>query len=574
MGRALVWVLLASPLCAAWLKLDTPHFQVLSQTGETALQAVAAHLETAYAVFPSLEGQAAAPEAPVRVFVFASQKDFDDHRSAPGASKTGYFQHTAGSEVIAFVYSSESAQRVAFHEYAHLVLHRSGGRLPLWLEEGLAEVYAETQVQDSRLLWGGPAHRHLQLLRSSKLLAAEEFFNVQTGSPIYIDPVRARLFYAESWALAHLLTFAPAYSGRLQAFRSLLAGGVAQPEAFERAFGRTPREVIEELAKFIREADFSPRPIGAAPRISPPGKVAKCSPEEASLALAGLLLQIGRTEQAERIYHALANRASAAAASNPHYGLGSLALANGRAAEAILHFERAIESGSTDASLYFEYAMLLRDRGEPAERIRQLLEQALELNPSLTGLQQFLGNRALDENRFPQAVSYLERATVLDPKNAKLWISLALAQKGAGNREAALSAARTAQQAAAGAADAAMASSVLEGLARRDSAAQVLAGPKTVVPDTWKNPQGDRKIDGALVRVDCRGASALLHLRAAAQTITLAVTDARRVLLRNAAGPVTEFRCGSFEAVQVTVEYRSTGAPSGAAGEVTAIEFH
>ena len=45
------------------------------------------------------------------------------------------------------------------------------------------------------------------------------------------------MFYAESWALVHMLNLAPDYREHLPQYVMLLANGTDAPEAFRMAFG-------------------------------------------------------------------------------------------------------------------------------------------------------------------------------------------------------------------------------------------------------------------------------------------------------------------------------------------------
>ncbi|MBL8177007.1 MAG: hypothetical protein JNK48_20200, partial [Bryobacterales bacterium] len=86
-------------------------------------------------------------------------------------------------------------------------------------------------------------------------------------------------------------------------------------------------------------------------------------------------------------------------------------------------------------------------------------------------------------------------------------------------------------------------------------------------PDSWKNKQGDAKVEGILERIECLGASARFHVRAKGKAYALLVENPGEVLLKNFSSMTFEFRCGAQKPTAVTVEYFS------ATGIVTGVEF-
>ncbi len=555
-----------------WLKLNTSNFQIYGQTSEKSLKDVGRQFEAAAEILDALEPPAGRSRNPVRVFVFNTRREFEQHRVSGGASKTGYYHAASASEVIAILHSESGDSRLIFHEYAHLALHRAGGRVPLWLDEGLAELYSSIHIRGSELYWGGPLASHVDKVLRKRPLDAAAFFSVHREADEYVDPVKAGIFYAQSWAFTHMLQLAPEYAGKLPVFRTLLTQGLPETEAFEAAFGKSQADALEDLGRYVQTGRFEERrlPI-AAPAAVPTLRVQRSSPEEASFALAHLLMHIGKTDKAWRIYKDLSSEKLSDG--ELVKSLGDLALAHGRREEARLYYERAMALGLKDANLYFEYAMLQRDEGASKDRIGELLKLALQLNPNLPGVHQFLGNRALDDGDHETAIELLTRGTVLEPASPSLWLSLALAYRAAGDHDKAIAAASEARQRARESTEIRMAESVMEGLMLlRETATAPEVREATVTPESWKNRQGNRKLEGALVQVDCLGESARLHVRVGDKIEVLSVSDPSKVVLRNAAEPNAELRCGAAGELPVAVEYVAQHV-AGTSGEVTSLEF-
>jgi tetratricopeptide (TPR) repeat protein len=575
--RCVTVLILTAALPAAapghWLRLDTKQFQILSQTAEAELRNLAGQLETAAGILDALEPGAGGSSNRVKVFIFRSRSEFEQYGASKTPVEAGYHLSSGGGDVIAFFHSGASSGPVILHEYGHMAMHRAGGRLPLWLDEGLAELYGTIRIRGRQVMWGGPAPQRLSHLDSRRLLEGREFFDA-ARTPRRDADSTAAAFYAQAWAFTHMLRFGSGYSsGGIQEFRKLLAQNLPEEEAFQRAFRKSRTAALGELPLYLRAAQFTEHPLQVAvPQPHHAGSPSRCSSEEVSFALADLLLHLGRTDQAEQLYQELARRNGSGA--DALKLLGDLALAQEKRDKALLHYQQALNVGSRDAALHFEYAMLLRDAGVAPDRVQHLLELALELDPSLPGLQQFLGNRALDEGDYELAIRRFTGATLLERQKPAVWLGLAYAYRAAGNRESARAAAQRSADLAREETERHMAKAALEELEAPLVPPPDHSRPKTIVPETWKNRQGDSRVEGTLIRIDCQGVSARLHLRREAQTQIFTIRDPRKVVLRNSPGSSTEFRCGTFEGVRIAVEFlAATEGHPGITGEVTALEF-
>ncbi len=130
---------------------------------------------------------------------------------------------------------------VVFHEYVHLVLHLNLSTLPAWLDEGLADFWGNTIVDDDRVDIGRFIRYHLATLQRNGLLPLERLLSVERGSREYSENNRATIFYAESWAFVHYLALGfeprPGQANPLNRFVSLLKAGKTLEDAQREAFG-------------------------------------------------------------------------------------------------------------------------------------------------------------------------------------------------------------------------------------------------------------------------------------------------------------------------------------------------
>src|SRR5205823_1321492 len=93
-----------------------------------------------------------------------------------------------------------------FHEYAHLLLRHNDRFWPLWLKEGMAEIYSTLEVTGPQTIRiGVPIEHHLRRLERTHLMPLRELFGVTRESADYNEGERQGIFYSESWLLVHYL---------------------------------------------------------------------------------------------------------------------------------------------------------------------------------------------------------------------------------------------------------------------------------------------------------------------------------------------------------------------------------
>ncbi len=542
-----------------WIRIESTHFELLTDAGEHTGRRVLDRFEQARRVFthvfPSLHG-----EYPCRVFVFASERDYN--RVRPGPFVTGFYQSGPDRDFIAMLDGAPELYRVVFHEYTHLVLNHSAAKLPLWLEEGLAEFLSTIAPENGNVTVGYPVRAHLQSLASNRWLTAAELGAVTKDSPEYNEQSRVGLFYGESWAFTHMLALAPEYRGRLPLMLDRIAAGEPPAAAFEQSFRATMDHALAALRAHLNrnwaliQIAIPPSEAAAVPALTP------VSQQQALTAQAELLTVMGRTDDAAKLFAELARKFPNSPAAET--GLATLALRTQRYEEARARFERAIELGASDGPTYFEYAMLLRDTQAPAARVDEFLTKAVEASPGLAEAHFILGVRASDRGDYSGAVEHLRVAAAILPRQTYFWHALAYAYYKLGQTDNCRAAALRAVNAASSPQDLTMARAALKLTAADPHPAE--SRPPVITPPSWNNRQGDRRIEGSLVALDCASTPVRLRIRSGARIFDLRIADPHSVVLKG--GPAsTQLQCGVNDNRPIAVEYLANSS------EVTAIEF-
>jgi hypothetical protein len=312
--------LAAAPGAAAdWKRLDTRHFTVVGDAEARTLRQVAEQFERFRETLGRVLGdRATASPVPTIVLVFPSERAFAPLRPSfegKAVPVSGQFVGSSDVNYIAVVADRADGMRVVFHEYAHLVSANLGRNVPAWLEEGLAEYYSTyAPARGGReAVLGNPIAAHLIHLREARLLTLDELLRVTRDSPLYNEGERRSLFYAQSWALTHmLLAGEPSRRTQLSAYLARLAGGGDAIDAWRQIFGDSPVE--RELKRYVSRNVFRAHRYTFADELgSVEGQATPIARGDGEAFLADLLQQQGRlTEATERLAAASAPGAASA----------------------------------------------------------------------------------------------------------------------------------------------------------------------------------------------------------------------------------------------------------------------
>jgi len=195
------------------VEVRAPHFVVYSDAGEKAARRVGERFEQVRAAFAVVWPWARIdPGAPLVILAPRDEKGLQELQPGSGrrgrVSLAGFLSPGLARYYIAVRADlvegrDDEALHILFHEYAHLVLDLNFERLPLWMNEGLAELFGGSAVRSGYVEIGRPLAGHVGRLRVNTLMPLPQLFAVGRHPPEYSEEHRATLFYAESWALVH-----------------------------------------------------------------------------------------------------------------------------------------------------------------------------------------------------------------------------------------------------------------------------------------------------------------------------------------------------------------------------------
>lgn len=265
-----------------WVRLRTAHFDLISSADVKQTEAIARDFETLAAALSRVSPRFQVAATPTTVFVMGRRRDsqpyFDlllDRQSSPATGV--YVRYESGGAM--FIDANKRIARTAVHELTHGLLRESERVLPLWLEEGLAEVIGNATIREGALEAGEVVREHASLLKSKKPQPIEEMFALESSSIAVSSPQ----FYAQSWAAVQWLMQA----GPLETF-------------FAFAHDLESRMPVEDAlqkhyAKSVRDLERGSRTVGARRiRIEVPADFAFTAPQPVELDRPTLLFELGQ----------------------------------------------------------------------------------------------------------------------------------------------------------------------------------------------------------------------------------------------------------------------------------------
>jgi len=597
-----------------WIEVRSPHFTVNTNAGEKEARRIADQFEQIRQMFHSaFSGLRVDPGQPIVIVAAKNENTMklflpEEWEVKGHIHHAGLYQPGEDKDYVVMRLDSEGENpfHTLYHEYTHALMRLNFTGLPLWLGEGLAEFYGNSQLGDKQSKTGTIDPGHLYLLQQSKLIPIETLLEVDHQSPYYNENNRASVFYAESWALVHYLMMDKDARQQqlLKNFLNEWQKSGSQVQAAQTAFGDL-KQFGKRIEAYARQQSFMVGLVKSGKEATDKSySVRNVSPAEA-LALRGdFFTHHNRLEQAKPVLEE-------AAKDEPNLAFAHEALCyyhyrQHELSEADEEIQQALKLGATDFAPQYLHGMLLLQQGrldkQSAEEARKSFEKATQLNPlfapAFEGLSQAYA-------RFPElekeAVSAGIKAVQLDPGQHVYAINLTYllmnsgryaeartmaqrilaAARSSGEKEVANNLLANIQQAETWAAK----KQSLEAASRESGDSGNSPGPNSVViakpdgksqPGVTSSPQIQLRhrgfaADGAISSAECSSSSELfLNVNLGKGLVTFHATDLGKISMTWADG--TAEPCPQWKGRRVKVWFTATPGKE-YAGEITALFF-
>jgi tetratricopeptide (TPR) repeat protein len=428
-----------APDSTKWLAVHTPHFTVLTAANAKTAERWAADLERFRVGLAEVMPVDPKRLTPVMVVIFPDEKAFRPYKllqNGKPAEIGGYFARTDYVNAIGLAQDLSGAEtrRTIFHEATHWFSSARQERLPVWLEEGLAELFSTFLADDKQFMIGDSLLAHVRYLREVRLPSLARVMNTARDRLNYDDRERTGQFYATAWLFTHWAMFGDPSPGpaSLRRYVEELHRGTDPDAAFKAAFGGDYDAIDRQLATYLKKGKYIrkiyPLPQNAV-AMEPP-KAA--SPLEVDYALGALLL-VGQGP-ASALPHFV--RAIESAPDDPRgwEALGFVYLQQGRKADAFDAFDHAARAGSKLALVWNNRAALRQEMEHSEEFVvttdgssfapaAEDFRQALELDPLCQSAYQGLAGVTYGVEPFdPKDLARMERGLREFPEDR--WIAV------------------------------------------------------------------------------------------------------------------------------------------------------
>lgn len=371
-----------------WIQIRSAHFTVITDAGDHDGRHLADQFERMRWLFQTLFPKTRVdPPTPIVVVAVRARKDMQALEPAAYLAKgtvdlAGLFLREPEKNYILLRLDTEEEHpySTVYHELTHLELGTEG--MPLWLNEGLAQFFQNTDIRDKDVLFGQISGVDLSELQRNSLIPLPVLFQVDANSPYYHQEAKGTLFYAESWLLTHELMIQDfkEHTSHVNEYLRLVSQNVDSVTAASRAFGdlhqlQTVLQGYTHLLSYTvlrlssAAAPIDPKSLAVTPLTLP----------QADAIRADVMLYTGLMDEArallQTVLQADPNNVQA------HESMGALELRSGHRDEARKWYGEAVALDSQSYLAQYENGLLALDGSDRGAAVEASFKAAIRLNP-------------------------------------------------------------------------------------------------------------------------------------------------------------------------------------------------
>lgn len=251
-----------------WYQVQTPHFEVISNTDVKRVRQLAYDLEKSRAILAAIypENQAM-PGKPVRVVMIRNLQSFLRWRGSLAKQAKNFYTNGLYRETPTAHYiimntfrtrgGTKRTLELALHEVMHLHNQANYRDMPLWIDEAMAEYYSRSEVLRRAVDVGFLQRDHVYELRASRMMPLDDLFKTRHHSKNYRKVLHMSNFYSQSWAFYHFLKQDPeALEKRmLDTYLGLLREGMDGDAATDQIF-QNRKAMRERFQTYVDKIEF------------------------------------------------------------------------------------------------------------------------------------------------------------------------------------------------------------------------------------------------------------------------------------------------------------------------------
>ena len=578
-----------------WIEIKSPHYTIYSNASEHDGRRVAAQFEEIRALFeqnfPKLRVDFGKPTI---VYVLKDENSLKLLMPTYGQNKNsmklaGFYQ-LSNDKNFAVVRadvtgSGANPYHVMYHEWAHGLFRLNYRGLPLWLDEGLAEYWGGSDIDNKEGRVGMADPAQLRVLRQNAFLPISTLVSIDASSPLYNTKDHAGMFYAESWAIVHYFSLAPEVRDQhlLDKYLAALQATDDPIEAANRSFGDL-KKLGEKLEAYTRQSAFLYQRISVKSSVSEKDFAARHLNQGEGLVIqADYLVHTNHLPEAIEILHEAEKLDSKAP--RLHDELGYYHFVKADFDNSLKEFDLAIAEDPNDATAYYYKASIpYRQSGYDRENTPQIianLQRVISLQPNFAPAHAFLCiayTQSAETKR--KALGEAKTAMDLEPGNLAYFIDAGRALIATNDLANAKKVADTAQKLATWPRDRAMAANFQKTVSAKmnpsayDPRSVAAADPAASDEGSSAGPAQPSQKEGQINELICgHPPSVMFTLTVGDEQFLFRVKDVAKIRVLDAAGNAGEaVSCGKWKDRKAMVEFSAT--PDGPAfAEVSSIAF-
>ena len=441
----------------AWVEVQSEHFTVLTDANEKKARQILDQFERMRWVFQTVYTKANVdPVAPIIIVAVKDRKEFlgfepEAYLAKGQLNLAGYFLSVPDKNYIALRLDAEGDHPFAtvYHEYTHLQMAKAAEWLPLWLNEGLAEFFQNTDIHNKDVQLGEPSADDILYLRQNRLIPLATLLKVDVNSPYYHEEQKGSVFYAESWALTHYfeITDRKNNTHRLHDYIELMSQHQDSLVAAQKAFGDL-NQLQKQLYDYVLQGSFGYFNLStvAAPLDEASYKVQPVTEAQADAVRADFLAYEQRSADARTLLTAVLkddqNNVLA------HETMGFLEFRSGNREAAKKWYEEAVKLDSQSYLAHYYFATMSVTTNDPAVEAQAVasLQEAIKLNPRFApAYDELAWVYAKQPDKLQDAHLLNLQAVALEPANISYRLNTASVLLQSGRPEDAIRVLQTAQ---------------------------------------------------------------------------------------------------------------------------------
>ncbi len=409
-----------------WTEVKSPHFTVLGDGPGEQARSIALSFEQARAIFTdALHGMRTEGETPTIIF---TARDNDSMRALLGVplpsptarssfGPSGWYMSGKEADYSVVEMDWQRTQLIAIHQYIHKLLRANFTRLPNWLDEGLADFFANANRGGRTILY-----------RVDGFDPPARVMDKNHRTEYFRNRDKVQIFYTESWALVHYMILGPNMEGgaKLNKFLNVLQQGVEEKKAFQQVFGDM-KAFSDGFNKYMSQKSLPAAAFQASIDVSKmPLSVQKLSVPEARIYLAALDLR-------RHDYDSANKRLASALQDEPknwfgHEQIAFLDFSQGKVDDAIKEWNTTLELNPKDyLALYYKGLVqyrLSRNASSAAE-FKKTLDDVLAIHPNFTLAHVMRSRMLVEMGDLDGAAASARKALNLEPDLAGYFLNYA-----------------------------------------------------------------------------------------------------------------------------------------------------